>query len=146
MYSFFISVQFSSVAQSCPTHETQHARTPCPSPTPGVHSNWCLLSRWSHPAISFSPPPWQPQVWSLWVCSCFIDKFFCVTSQISHISDIIWYLSFSFWLTSLSMIISSCIHVAANHIISFFFSQTHMAPCGWPVMVWSRSLGTVVSC
>ena len=32
-----------------------------------------------------------------------------------------WYLSFSFWLTSLSMIISSCIHVAASGIISFFF-------------------------
>ena len=36
------SVQFSSVAQSCPTlrpHESQHARPPCPSPTPGVHSD-----------------------------------------------------------------------------------------------------------
>ena len=36
------SVQFSSVAQSCPTlrsHELQHARLPCPSPSPGVHSN-----------------------------------------------------------------------------------------------------------
>ena len=50
------SVQFSSVAQSCPTlrpHELQHARPPCPSPTPGVHSNsggetckcYCYLSR-----------------------------------------------------------------------------------------------------
>ena len=36
------SVQFSSVAQLCPTlwpHESQHARPPCPSPTPGVHPN-----------------------------------------------------------------------------------------------------------
>ena len=35
-------VQFSSVAQSCPTlrpNELQHARPPCPSPTPGVHSD-----------------------------------------------------------------------------------------------------------
>ena len=35
-------VQCSSVAQSCPTlrpHEPQHARPPCPSPTPGVHSD-----------------------------------------------------------------------------------------------------------
>ena len=41
------SVQFSSVAQSCPTlrpHESQHARHPCPSPTPGVHSNSRPLS------------------------------------------------------------------------------------------------------
>ena len=38
----FSSVQFSSVAQLCPTlqpHESQHARSPCPSPTPGVHSD-----------------------------------------------------------------------------------------------------------
>ena len=40
-------VQFSSVAQSCPTlqpHEPQHARPPCPSPTPRVHPNPCPLS------------------------------------------------------------------------------------------------------
>ena len=38
--------QFSSVAQSCPMrpHELQHARPPCPSPTPGVHPNPCPLS------------------------------------------------------------------------------------------------------
>ena len=50
-------VQFSSVAQSCPTlwsRELQHARPPCPSPTPGVHPNPCPLSQWCHPTISFS--------------------------------------------------------------------------------------------
>ena len=36
-------------------------------------------------------------------------------------SDIIWYLSFSVWLTLLSMLISTSTHVAANDIISFFF-------------------------
>ena len=36
-------------------------------------------------------------------------------------NDILWYLSFSAWLTSFSMIISRSIHVAANGIISFFF-------------------------
>ena len=51
------SVQFSPVAQSCPTlrpHESQHTRPPCPSPTPGVYSNPCPSSRWCHPAISSS--------------------------------------------------------------------------------------------
>ena len=38
-------------------HESQHARPPCPSPTPRVYSNWCLLSRWCHPAISSSVFP-----------------------------------------------------------------------------------------
>ena len=43
----FTSVQFGSAAQSCPTlrpHESQHARPPCPSPTPGVHSNTSIES------------------------------------------------------------------------------------------------------
>ena len=41
-------VQFSSVATSCPTlrpHGLQHARPPCPSPTPRVYSNSCPLSQ-----------------------------------------------------------------------------------------------------
>ena len=58
----FSSVQFSSVAQSCLTlqpHESQHARPPCPSPTPGVYSNSCPLSQWCHPAISSSVIPFS---------------------------------------------------------------------------------------
>ena len=57
------SVQFSSVAQSCPTlrpHESQQARPPCSSPTPGVHSDSCLLSQWCHPATSSSVIPSPP--------------------------------------------------------------------------------------
>ena len=49
--------QFSSVTQSCPTlwpHGLQHARPPCPSPTPRVYSNSCPLSQWCHPTISSS--------------------------------------------------------------------------------------------
>ena len=56
------SVQFSLVAQSCPTlrpHESQHAGPPCPSPTPGVHSDSCPLSQWCHPAISSSVIPFS---------------------------------------------------------------------------------------
>ena len=50
------SVQFSRsvVSNSLQPHESQHARPPCPSPTPGVYSNSCPLSRWCHPAISSS--------------------------------------------------------------------------------------------
>ena len=52
-----LSQSVSSVTQSCPTlwpHELQHVRPPCPSPTPGVHSNSCPLSPWCYPAISSS--------------------------------------------------------------------------------------------
>ena len=55
----FSSVQFSSVTQSCPTlqpHGLQHARLPCPSPSPGVCSNSWPLSRWCHPTTSSSVP------------------------------------------------------------------------------------------
>ena len=56
-------VQFSSVTQSCPTlygpHGLQHARPPCPSPTPGVYSNSCPLSQWCHPTISSSVIPFS---------------------------------------------------------------------------------------
>ena len=40
-------------------HELQHARPPCPSPTPGVHPNSCPSSRWCHPAISSSVVPFS---------------------------------------------------------------------------------------
>ena len=40
-------------------HEPQHARPPCPSPTPRVHSNSCPSSRWCHPAISSSVVPFS---------------------------------------------------------------------------------------
>ena len=55
------SVQFSrSVASdSLRPHESQHARPPCPSPTPGVHPNSCPSSRWCHPAISSSVVPFS---------------------------------------------------------------------------------------
>ena len=50
----FSSVQFSRsvVSNSLWPHESQHARPPCPSPTPRVHSDSCPLSQWCHPAIS----------------------------------------------------------------------------------------------
>ena len=50
------SVQFSHsvVSDSLQPHESQHARPPCPLPTPGVHSNACPLSQWCYPTISSS--------------------------------------------------------------------------------------------
>ena len=40
-------------------HESQYARPPCPSPTPGVHSNLRPSSQWCHPAISSSVVPFS---------------------------------------------------------------------------------------
>ena len=55
------SVQFSCsvVSDSLRPHGPQHARPPCPSPTPGVYSNSCPLSWWCYPAISSSVIPFS---------------------------------------------------------------------------------------
>ena len=55
------SVHFSHsvVSESLRPHESQHARPPCPSPTPGVHSDSRPTSPWCHPAISSSVVPFS---------------------------------------------------------------------------------------
>ena len=57
----FSSVQLSHsvMSDSLWLHEPQHARPPCPSPTPGVHPNPCPLSRWCHPTILTSVIPFS---------------------------------------------------------------------------------------
>ena len=54
-------VQFSHsvMSDSLQHHELQHARPPCPSPTPRVHTNSCALTQWCHPAISSSVVPFS---------------------------------------------------------------------------------------
>ena len=55
---YFSSDQFSSVvSDSLQPHELQHAKPPCPSPTPGVYPNSCVSSWWCHSAISSSVIP-----------------------------------------------------------------------------------------
>ena len=54
-------VQFSRsvMSDSLRPHESQHARPPCPSPIPGVHSDSHPSSQWCHPAISSSVVPFS---------------------------------------------------------------------------------------
>ena len=63
----FSSVQFrrSVVSDSLRPHESQHARPPCPSPTPGVYSNSCPSSQQCHPAISSTVVPFSTYPQSL---------------------------------------------------------------------------------
>ena len=72
------SVQFSCsvISDSLRPHESQHSRPPCPSPTPGVHSDSHPWSQWCHRAISSSvspsplaPNPSQHQTLFQWVNS-----------------------------------------------------------------------------
>ena len=74
-----ISVQFSCsvMSDSLRPHGLQHARPPCPSPTPRVYSNSCSLSRWCYPTISSSVVPFssRPQPAS----GCFPMSWFFVS-------------------------------------------------------------------
>ena len=86
LYLSLRSVQFSSVTQSCPTlcnpQAWQHARPPCPSPTPGVHPNPCPLSRWCHPTISSSVVPFSSYLQSFPASGSFpISQFFTSGGQ-----------------------------------------------------------------
>ena len=90
-FIFYATCVFSSVQFSCSVvndslrpHESQHTRPPCPSPTPGVHSNSCPSSRWCHPAISSSVVPFSSCPQSLPASESFpMSQFF--TSGEQHI-------------------------------------------------------------
>ena len=64
MFLQFSSVRFSRsvVSDSLRPHESQHARLPCPSPTPGIHSDSRPSSRWCHPTISSSVVPFSSRL------------------------------------------------------------------------------------
>ena len=80
----FSSVQFSHLvlSDSLQPHESQQARPPCSSPTPGVYPNSCPLSQWCHPAISSSVVPFSSCPQSLPASGSFpINQFFAAGGQ-----------------------------------------------------------------
>ena len=86
----FISVQFSRsvMSDSLWPHGMQHARPPCPSPTPRVYSNSCPLSRWCHPTISSSVVPFSPSIQSFPASGSFqMSQFFTWGGQSIGVSD-----------------------------------------------------------
>ena len=78
-------LQFSHsvVSNSLPPHRVaKHARPPCPSPTPGVYSNSCPLSRWCHPTISSSVIPLSSHLQSFPASGSFpLSQFFASGDQ-----------------------------------------------------------------
>ena len=85
---FVVSVQFSHsvMSNSLQPHGLQHARPPCPSPTPGASSNSCPLSRCCHPTISFSVVPLSFCLQSFPTSGSFKWAVLCVSSQTIVIS------------------------------------------------------------
>ena len=91
----FSSVQFSHsvVSDSLRPYESQHARTPCPSPTPGVYSNSCPTSRWCHPAISSFVTPLSSRLPSFPASGSFqMSQFFASGGQSIGVSVSAWVL------------------------------------------------------
>ena len=79
-----LSVQFnhSVVSDSLRPHESQHARPPCPSPTPRVYSNSCPLSEWCHPTILSSVTPFSSHLQSFPASRSFqMNQFFSSSGQ-----------------------------------------------------------------
>ena len=76
-------VQFSSVvSDSLQPHGLQHARPPCPSPTPRAYSNACPWSWWCHPTISSSIVPFSSHLQSFPASKSFpISQFFASGGQ-----------------------------------------------------------------
>ena len=94
----FSSVQFSCLVRSnsLQPHETQHARPPCPSPTPRVYPNPCPLSRWCHPTILSSVVPFSSCPQSFPASGCFpVSGLFASLTQWTWV----WVNSGSWWWT-----------------------------------------------
>ena len=89
------SVQFSHsvVSNSLWPHESQDARPPCPSSTPGVHSDSCPSSRWCHPAISSSVVPYSSCPQSLPPSESFpMSQLFAWADQSTGVSALVSFL------------------------------------------------------
>ena len=88
----FSSVQFSRsvMSDSLRPHESQHARPPCPSPTPGVHSDSHPSSQWCHPAISSSVIPFSSCPQSLTASESFpMSQLFAWGGQSTGVSALV---------------------------------------------------------
>ena len=97
---YHVLTQFSSVQFSCSVvsnflqpHESQHARLPCPSPTPRVHSDSRPSSQWCHPAISSSVIPFSSCPQSLPASESFpVRQLFSWGDQSTVVSVLAWVL------------------------------------------------------
>ena len=70
------------MSDSLQPHGLQHARPPCPSPTPRAYSNSCPLSRWCHPTISSSTIPFSSHLQSFPASGSFqMSQFFTSGDQ-----------------------------------------------------------------
>ena len=120
-------------------HGLQHARLPCPSPTPGVYSNSCPLSRWCNPTISSSVTPFSSCLQSFPASGSFqMSQFFASSRQsigASASTSVLpmnmqdWSLGLAGWISlhskGLSKVFSSTtVQKNNSSVLSFLYSPT----------------------
>ena len=135
----FSSVQSLSRVPFFATPESQHARPPCPSPTPGVHSNSHPLSRWCHPTISSSVVPFSSHLQSFPLSGSFpMSQFFAsggksigvlTSTSVLPVNTQHWSLGWTGWISlqskGLSRVFSNTTVQSINSsVLSFLYSQT----------------------
>ena len=133
-YSLFSSVQFSCsvMSSSLWPHGLQHARIPCPSPTPSAYSNSCPSSWWCQPTISSSVVPFSSHLQSFPVSGSFqTNQFFASGGQSigasasflpMNIQD--WFpLGWAGWISLLSKVLSRVLSNTTVQKHQFFSTQ-----------------------
>ena len=96
----YFSIQFSHsvMSDSLWPHGLQHARPPCPSPTPRVYSNSCPLSQWCHPTILSSVIPFSSRLQSFPASGSFpMSGFFTSGGQSIRASGSVFPVSIQGW-------------------------------------------------
>ena len=106
----------------------QHARPPCPSPTPGVYSISCPPSQWCHPTISSSVVPFSSHLQSFWASGSFpMSQFFASAGQSirASASESVLQVNIQDWFPlELTSLISS-LSKGLSRIFSITAVQTH---------------------
>ena len=144
LYAEFSSVQFSHsvVSNSLWPHGLQHARPPCPSTTPRVFSNSCLLSQWCHPTIPSSVIPFSSRL-QLFPASGSFIYLFIFNFILFNFTILYWFggwLRGSFNLNQLFISGGQNIRVSASTSVLPMNTQD-WSPLGWTGWISLQSKG-----
>ena len=135
------SVQFSHsvVSNSLWPHGRQHARPPCPLPTPRVYSNSCPLNQWCHPTISSSVIPFSSSLQSFPASGSFpVSHFFTLGGQGIGASASAWVLPMNIqdWFPSGLTGLISLLSKGLSRVFSNTTVQKHQF---FGISLWSNS-------
>ena len=129
-YSFFLNFYCYSITVVCLFSPSLHPTPAEPPSLPHLHPppwfcSWVLYSSSCNPLFPLSPPPLTLAIVRLFLTSMSLVIFCLLFSFVDYVpvkGEIIWYLSLTAWLISLSIMLSSFIHAVAKGISSFFLS------------------------